>query len=281
MEEKARFTVVTKILGIFMLFMGLMGLIALKDAERVARSAWQAVYMSSIIFGGLCNLLDFGKSSFSILACVAYTVSAFSGVIIAFIVQGGAIYFVLWITALSISILRFRSVSKATQNEEFSQAPVSAGIDREPCMVDNSQSKCRVGIMRESRFSGSGSVFSVYVDGVKTTTIKDGATTRLVLTPGRHTLGFGVIGSKIERSIMLDLEPGSDTNVMCRTTMTGIEADLTTVDVCSLAGSTPPNQAQSDGGGCLPVIGGLILLLIGLYILGVKLRFFVFIAPIN
>ena len=147
--------------------------------------------------------------------------------------------------------------------------------------MEASQLKCRVGIMRESKTNRGGSVFTIYVDGVKTTTIKNGGTTRLILEPGHHVIGFAGIGPKILSSITLNLAPGDDANLICYAKGSGIEVAPTPVDVCSLAGSTPPNQAQSDGGGCLPVIGGLILLLIGLYILGVKLRFFVFIAPIN
>lgn len=147
--------------------------------------------------------------------------------------------------------------------------------------MDTSNPKCRVGIKREAKANRGGSVFTIYVDGVKTTTIKNGGTTRLILAPGRHVIGFAGIGPKILSSITLNLEPGDDANLICYAKGSGIEVAQTPVDVCSFAESTPPVQTQSSGGGCLPVIGGLILILIGLYMLGVKLRFFVYITPIK
>ncbi len=116
METKPKYTIVTKIVGIFMIFIGIIGLVALKDAERVARSAFQSVYMASILAGGICNLLDFGKGFFSILACLFYVISALSSVFIAFILLGGAVYFVCWITAISVSLMRYNSITKSRKN---------------------------------------------------------------------------------------------------------------------------------------------------------------------
>lgn len=142
------------------------------------------------------------------------------------------------------------------------------------------QGKCRVGIMRQSKVGGSASSFNVYVDGVKVTTIKNGAMTQLILTPGRHVIGFGIIGSKISGSITLDLEPDRDTNVACCMKASGkIEAALTSVDVCALANSSQAQQPQSGGGnGCL--IAFLVIFL--LFALGIlSIRFTIFFIPVK
>ena len=138
--------------------------------------------------------------------------------------------------------------------------------------------KCRVGIMRQSKVSFGGLDFNIYVDGVKTATIKNGGMTRLVLSPGSHTLGFSV-GAKITSSVALTLEPGDEANVMCYAKGNGVEAVLTAVDVCALANSAPSAPVQADGSGCLAGVIGLILLLIGLSILGVRIVFFFY--PVN
>ncbi len=144
-------------------------------------------------------------------------------------------------------------------------------------MMDKVQEKCRLGIMRQSKVSLSGRVINIYIDGVKTTSIKNGGTTRLLLDPGRHIISLG-IGSKITSRITLDLTPGSETNIMCYAKGSKAEAVLTSVDVCALASQTPSAQPQSNGSGCLI---GLILFLIGMSILGVSIRFFVYLIPIG
>lgn len=142
-------------------------------------------------------------------------------------------------------------------------------------MENLSKNKCRVGIMRQSKVGGSASSFSIYVDGVKTATIKNGGMTQLILAPGRHVLGFGNFGSKISGSITLDLNPGDEANVMCYMKASGkIEAVPTSVDVCSLAASNHPSQPQSSGGnGCL-IAFIVIFLLFALGILSIRLTVF-------
>lgn len=144
-------------------------------------------------------------------------------------------------------------------------------------IIDESQANCQVGIMRESRASGCASAFTIYVDGIKTTTLNNGKMTKLSLSPGKHVIGFSTIGCKI-KTITLELAPGSDANIMCCTTLSGIEAVLTSVDVCSLAGSSQPTQPQSGGNGCLIAIF-IVILLFALGILSIK--FTVFFVPIN
>ena len=141
-----------------------------------------------------------------------------------------------------------------------------------------STNKCRVGIMRQSRVGGSASAFNIFVDGVKTTTIRNGGMTQLILTSGRHVIGFG-IGSRISGSITLDLQPGNDVNVMCYMKASGkIEVVLTAVDVCALANSNQAAQPQSGGGnGCLDAFI-IIFLLFALGILSIK--FTVFFVPV-
>lgn len=140
------------------------------------------------------------------------------------------------------------------------------------------QSKCKVGIMRESKVNSAGRLINIYVDGVKTTSIKNDSTLRLLLTPGHHVLGFG-FGSKITSKISLDLSNGEDVNITCYAKGTGIVSALTPVDVCALAESNQTAQARATGSGCLPQVIGLILFLIGLSILGV--RFVFYITPIS
>ncbi len=142
-------------------------------------------------------------------------------------------------------------------------------------MDSSSQNKCRIGIMRQSKVGGSASSFSIYVDGVKVTTIKNGGITQLLLAPGRHVIGFGNIGSRILGSITLDLRPGNDVNIMCYMKASGkIEAVLTDVDVCALATSSQAGQPQSGGGnGCL-IAFIVIFLLFALGILGIRLTIY-------
>lgn len=147
-------------------------------------------------------------------------------------------------------------------------------------MSNTAQNKCRVGVMRKAKAGLSAREFNIYVDGNKTTSIKNGRVIYLSLTPGPHVLSFGV-GSKISSRVVLNLDPGSEANVMCYAKGSGIEAVETAVDVCALTSSNTSAQSQPDGSGCLRVVIGLILFLAGLYILGVKLRFFVFFAPIR
>lgn len=140
------------------------------------------------------------------------------------------------------------------------------------------QSKCRVGIMRQSKLNGGGSAFTIYVDGVKTTTIKNGGMTRLLLTPGRHTLAFGGMGLKVSGSITLDLTPENDVNVMCYAKGSGIESVLTDVDVCALANSNQSIQKQSGGNGCLIAF----IIVFFLFALGIiSIKFTVFFVPIG
>lgn len=142
-----------------------------------------------------------------------------------------------------------------------------------------SQEKCKVGIMREARVGGGGSAFTVYVDGVKTTTIKNGESTRLLLSTGKHVIGFGGIRGKILGGISLNLAPDEPANIVCYTKGSGIEASLTSVDVCALAGRPP--QARSNRVGAPAKIFGLILFLLGLYIIGFRLKLFFYLIPSN
>ena len=233
--------------------------------------------------GGVFNLLDFGKISYSKGACFAYALALVLRFLfdITIAEEMHWDFLLMLIAALSISFLRYYSVRKLTPPQEPSQpdsvAPVRTGVERQTYVVDNSQLKCRVGIMRESRVSGSGSAFTIYVDGIKTTTLNNGKMTRLSLSPGKHVIGFSAIGCKI-KTIALELAPGSNANIMCRTTLSGIEAVLTSVDVCSLAGSQQPAQSPSGGSGCLVVIF-VIILLFALGILSIK--FTIFLVPIR
>lgn len=278
MTRKARFTVITKILGAFMVLAMIVGFLI---SENIY--SWLYVYMFLVLIGGISNLLDFGKGPWAILAFTFYLLSACIGAAIGFDDGILSLDFIVSFFAMLISAFRCFSVLKSTQVHKPSQpdsvASVRTGVERQTYSVDSSKPKCRVGIMREARAGGSASAFSIYIDGVKTTTIKNGSTTRLILSPGRHVIGFGWLGPKISESITLDLDPGTDANLMCYVKGSGIEAVPTSVDVCSIADKAPPVQSQPDGSGCLPVIGGLILLLIGLYILGVRLRFFVYLTP--
>ena len=112
-----------------------------------------------------------------------------------------------------------------------------------------------------------------YVDGVETTKIKNGGMTRLLLTPGRHTLAFGGMGLKVSGSITLDLTPENDVNVMCYAKGSGIESVLTDVDVCALANSNQSIQKQSGGNGCL-IAFIIVFLLFALGIISIKFTVF-------
>ena len=134
-------------------------------------------------------------------------------------------------------------------------------------MIGSTQGKCRVGIIRQSKVAFSARDFNIYVDGAKVTSIKNGSSAFLALPPGQHVLAFGV-GAKIYKKIVLDLTPANETNIMCYATANGIEAAETAIDVCAA-------QLQPDRNNRLNWIIGLILLLLGLSILGVKLTFFI------
>lgn len=133
-------------------------------------------------------------------------------------------------------------------------------------MIGSTQGKCRVGIIRQSKVAFSARDFNIYVDGAKVTSIKNGGSVFLALSPGQHVLGFG-IGAKIYKKIALNLTPTSETNIMCYAKASGIEAVETAIDVHA-------SQLQPAKNNRLNWIIGLILLLLGLSILGVKLTFF-------
>lgn len=276
MEKKARFTVITKILGVFSVLTMTIGFFITDNAHPLLY-----LDMASFFLGGIFNLLDFGKTSLSITAFIFYSISACLSAGLG--LSEGIISpdFIISFIALIITLLRYSSVQKVEQRKKATTSSISVKNEPQAYIVDSSQPKCRVGIMREARSSGSASAFTVYVDGVKTTTIKNGGTTRLILSPGCHVIGFAGIGGKILSSITLNLAPGSDANLMCYARGSGIEVSPTPVDVCSLVEPSQSTQAQSDGSGCLAQIIGLILLFIGLYILGVGLKLFVFIAPVR
>lgn len=279
--KKVKYTVLVKVLGVLMVLLGLLGICLLIDAEPVARSAWQAVYMVCILAGGICNLLDHEKWNLSIFACLFYSIAAISSLIIAAIIHGGLIYFIVWGIALLISVLRCLSVANATGNNSAKQIKETQikATQEAATIMNTSQGKCSVGIMRQSKVSLSGRAFNIYIDGVKTTSLQNGCATRLLLAPGRHVLGFAV-GSKITGKVVLDMLPGSEANVMCCAKGSGVEASLTSVDVCSLASAAPSSSAQPQSGGAGCLIAFLILFL--LFALGFfSVKFTVFFFPIK
>jgi len=284
MGRKERFTVITKILGVCAILFSLIGFYVLfVYSENISLAIWNMVYMIFIPMGGVFNLLDFGKISYSKGAFISYALALVLRILFDITIAGEMhwVFLLMLTTAFLISFLRYCSVRKSIPTHKPSQpdsvAHVGTGVELQTCIVDNSQPNCRVGIMRESRVSGSGSAFTIYVDGIKTTTLNNGKMTRLSLSPGKHVIGFSTIGCKI-KTIALELAPGSDANIMCCTTLSGIEAVLTSVDVCSLAGSSQPTQPQSGGNGCLIAIF-IVILLFALGILSIK--FTVFFVPIN
>lgn len=280
MEGKAKYTVITKIIGIFMVLLGITGIYFLNDIENMSLVLWHLMYILFIPVGGILNIFDFAKTTYcSKFACFSYAVALIFRVFfdIAIAQKMHWDFLLILAVALSLSILRFRSVSKAIQSKEASPIPVRTGFERKTYVVDNSKPECQVGIIRESRASGCASALTIYVDDIKTTTLNNGKMTKLSLSPGKHVIGFSTIGCKI-KTIALELAPGSNANIMCRTTLSGIEAVLTSVDVCSLAGSQQPAQSTSGGSGCLVVIF-VIILLFALGILSIK--FTVFLVPIR
>lgn len=141
--------------------------------------------------------------------------------------------------------------------------------------MDRSQTKCRLGIMRKASINGGGTGLNIFINGVLVASLSNGSSTRLLLDPGHHVIGFG-IGNKISCKIDLDLKPDTDTNLVCQKVWTGVEAKFTPVDVCSLAVSSRSSQPQASGSGCLIAMIGIGLLLIGMLILGVRLKIFFF-----
>ncbi len=200
MIEKPKYTVITKIVGIFMIFIGVIGLVVLKDAEKVARSAFQAVYMSSILAGGICNLLDFGKGFFSILACFFYIISALSSVFIAFILLGGAIYFVVWITAATFSLMRYNSIlkvkrSKNSRNENFATqsctlASETNTLDYKLTRPTSGPKNYEIVIFRKSQLQSSAKTYTVFIDGTQAGKLRNGGTLSIRTNVGTHRLDF-------------------------------------------------------------------------------------------
>ena len=137
--------------------------------------------------------------------------------------------------------------------------------------MDATQSKCRVGIMRRASVTGGRTDVGIFVNGVKVATLSNGSSIRLILDPGRHVMSFGV-GNTILRRVNLDLNPGTDTNLICRKVWKGIEAAPTSIDVCSLIADDQSSQPKARGRGWLMAIAGLAVFLIGISILLVKLK---------
>ena len=282
MKSIGRYALITKIVGAFMVLIAAIGFIVLKDADLGPRTTWETLYMLAVFVGGTFNLLDLGKGPFSILALVFYIISTGLSATIGIVFLGAlSPDLLLMAGALLISSLRCNAVlNKENADSDTGTSdlypPHTSGstVEEGSSIISASSAKCCVGIMRQSKVSFGGREFNIYVDGIKATSIKNGAMTRLVLAPGDHVLGFGV-GAKITSTVTLTLNSGDEANVMCYAKGNGVEAVLTAVDVCALANAAPPASAQTDGGGCLSGIIGLILILVGLSILfGIRIVFF-------
>lgn len=287
MQSKPRYSILTKIVGVLMVLFTISGFYVLVSYEDISLLfLWHLAYMAFIGMGAVFNLLDSGKNDFSKYSCVSYVISLILRILFDLMITQTAHWGLLIIlTAASlISILRYISVSKGNRKrrkamrKKLSEPTNTMITNPYTSAVNTSQSKCRVGIMRQAKVSGGGSAFTIYVDGVETTKIKNGGMTRLLLTPGRHTLAFGGMGLKVSGSITLDLTPENDVNVMCYAKGSGIESVLTDVDVCALANSNQSIQKQSGGNGCL-IAFIIVFLLFALGIISIK--FTVFFVPVG
>lgn len=126
--------------------------------------------------------------------------------------------------------------------------------------------KYGVTIYRESRASYSARTFYIWVDGEQVASINNGQKIRLMLEQGEHEISFA-IGKNVQNSIKINLT--SDANIVCYADWSTIAVRTTVVDLNSPSPSDPATTA-SNSSGCGAGIVGLILLLIGLAILGIR-----------
>lgn len=166
MDRKARFAVIIKILGAFMVLTMIIGFFIIDDAEAI-----DYLFMGSLFCGGVFNLLDFGKTAFSIIAFVFYCMAA----------------------CLSASI----GLSEGILSYDFMISFFALLINFARC----------ISVLKKS---------------------------------GKYN-----------------------------------------ANIFTNATQTSPGRQQTESNGCLTGIIGLILLFVGLYILGVRLKLFVFIAPVR
>ena len=115
MEEKTRFTVITKILGICSILFSVIGFyVLLMYSENISLAIWNMIYMIFIPMGGFFNLLDFGTTSYSKAACFSYALALILRLLFDITIAEEFHWdFLLMLTfALFVSVLRCHSVLK-------------------------------------------------------------------------------------------------------------------------------------------------------------------------
>lgn len=137
---KARFTVISKILGVCAIIFSLIGFyVLIKYSENISLALWNTVYMVFIPMGGIFNILDSGRSSYSKAACLSYALAiilrTFFDITIAKKIHWD--FLLMLAVALSISALRYFSVRKVEQNRKDTASSDSANNNHTDSVAPN------------------------------------------------------------------------------------------------------------------------------------------------
>ena len=120
MKQYNKYKRLANAVGIIMVLTAVAGFIALKDAERVARSAWQTVYMVFILMGGIVNLFDNNNDSRARCACLSYIAASLLSAAIGIVFRGGIhADFLLIFVACLISLIRYGSILKEKKENDI------------------------------------------------------------------------------------------------------------------------------------------------------------------
>lgn len=138
-------------------------------------------------------------------------------------------------------------------------------------------------IQRESRNAGAFGSITLKIDCVEVAKIQNGKSIRLLVEEGKHTLSF-CIGRKDITS--LDFTVGPDKSEICIKCFIKSNFGFTPVIQAHISDviveeNISGNEQRVDrtSGGAFRILIGIIMLLVGLYILGVRLRFDFIIFP--
>jgi len=118
MGRKERFTVITKILGVCAILFSLIGFYVLfVYSENISLAIWNMVYMIFIPMGGVFNLLDFGKISYSKGAFISYALALVLRILFDITIAGE----MHWVFLLSGS--QYRRISQANRILSLTSGP--------------------------------------------------------------------------------------------------------------------------------------------------------------
>lgn len=155
------------------------------------------------------------------------------------------------------------------------------------CNEDNHEDqtvKYPVTVYRASRALASLGSIKILVDGREIGELPNGGRIKFQINKGSHKISF-CFGRKEAKSLMFSVdENNNEASIICYVKsnlwiVPKLEAYVSNVIIEESSVTQNGNNMEKSSGGALGIVVGIILLLVGLYILGVRLRFDFFIIP--